>query len=272
MKTIKIKEIDGIQIIERFLTRPVDPEATRKGQALSLITKLPEFIELHKKDKEYDKAIIKSNTEKKNAQIMFDKNNVAMGNAHQERRKQYLDSAKLIQDDMISIKKQLEIKSREKLRENPVYFELRKNEIIKPESEINELESKFRSKTNNQQLKPDGSFVDDFRGVSCHKKSNGKWKKTEIKKIGVKIPVGGKIDDELTDLEKTEIEEQNELSRLAEMTIEEKSNEKQSALDSLLEKSIKMRSGLEIQADPDALTTTQAWYGSEVTKIETKYQ
>lgn len=269
MKTLQIKKIDGIEIVIGFQKRLIDPEATHKN-TLQLINDLTETETIKSKVVEMDQFIKKAGLENQNA-ILFQKKNIPQSNMHEKRSKQHLESAKTCRDEIITLKNQINLKSRDIRRENPVYFEPRKNEIVKTDEEIFDIESKFNAKKLNEQINTVGAIVDDFRGFDYSKKVSGKWKRNKITKLGVKIPAGSKLDQDLTTTEKEEVGLQVEIDRLSLMSAEEKTAEKQQAIDTALNDSIQMRSGLEIKSDPKALTKSQAWYATKVAEIEEKY-
>lgn len=74
-------------------------------------------------------------------------------------------------------------------------------------------------------------------------------------------------------LENKEIikKEQFEISRISELSNEKKQNEKTIKISLLVKKAIAMRSELEIQSDPEALTKSQQWFNAEKQKIEDLY-
>lgn len=270
MKTLKIEKVDGIQIVKGFMKLPVDSAATKNGPALELIKSLPEVAQIQAKAREGAENMRKGFVEKKKAHEFRKIKNSAQADIHSGKCKDYFGAANICNDAIKEIQKKLAPKQKEILRNNAVYFEPRLNEVILSELEIADLELKLLDCGQNQKLKIDGSIVDDFRGVSYNKKISGTdiWGKVIIDKLGVKIPKGGKLDVDLTDTDKIEIE----AGRVSMLSAEDKTAEKENAVNAVMTESIKMKSELEIKADPAALTKSQDFYNGEVAKIESKYK
>lgn len=267
MKSLKTKEIDGVKIITGFQERPINPIES-KEKSVDLIKNLPEIAEIKAVSDKRAGLMEFGFLERKKALAFRRIKNNAQADIHSEKCKKWFGAADLCDDEIREINSRMVPKQKEILRNNTVYFEARDGEVILPGVEIDKLQKKFLSKTNNQQIKIDGSIIDDFRGVSYNKKTSGSWNKITINKLGVKIPTGGKLDSALTDTDKTEIE----AGRVDGLSVEEKLAEKEKAINSIMEKTIKMRVELEIKSKPDALILSQKFYGSEVAKIENKYK
>lgn len=267
MKTLKTEIIDNIQIITGTQKRPVDPVATKRGPAMPLISELSEFKEMQIKYSQMLLHTQKARNEEKKAIEFRLRNDHKQADIHSEKCKKFHGAADICNDEMKEIKSRLVPKQAEILRENTIYCEPRRGEVIKTESEIASLEELFLACDSNCKVKIDGSIVDDFRGTEYNKKTSGKWSKVTIDKIDVKIPTGGKLDADLTDTDKTEIE----TGRVDLLSVEEKGAEKEQATSEVMEKSIKMRLELETKKDSGALTKSQDFYSAELAKIESKY-
>ena len=79
------------------------------------------------------------------------------------------------------------------------------------------------------------------------------------------------LDKDLTEEQRLEINEDIEKERISNLSAGEKTTEKAKTIDSLASQAAHMRSKLEIQNDPDALTKAQAWYDAEVAIVNQKY-
>lgn len=267
MKTLKTEIIDNIQIITGTQKRPVDPVATKRGPAMPLISELGEFKEMQTKYSQMLLHTNKARNEEKKAIEFRRQKNPTQADIHSEKCKKFHGAADICNDEMKVIKSRLVPKQAEILRANTVYCEPRKGEVIKTEAEINSLEELFLACDSNCKVKIDGSIVDDFRGVEYNKKTSGAWNKVIIDKIGAKVPTGGKLDADLTDTDKTEIE----AGRVDLLSVEEKGAEKDQAKTEIMDKSVRMKSELEIKKDSGALTKSQDFYSAELAKIESKY-
>jgi len=152
-----------------------------------------------------------------------------------------------------------------------VFFEPRLGEVIKSESELEDLRTKFSGKTETQSLLEDGNYVDDFRGQKYHKKTSGKWVETTIDKLNSFKITGSKYTEELTEIERTEIEDQKETERITALTSEEKTSEYNSNKSELAGKSQIMETELKFDGVVDFEKQAQAFYTSELDKLKTKY-
>jgi len=293
MQSLQINKIDGFDVIIGFQNRPIDPVETRK-QNTATILGTDEKLVLTAKQEEQDRFMIKLGEARKKAiyhlrlangyiEVIDDietlipgvdvaKNTVASEN-QDKIALGHVGTLNTINEELKSFALAINEKAKEILRGNPVFFEARENEVIKSQTELDDLNQKFAGKTENQALLEDGSFVDDFRGTSYHKKTSGTWAETPIIALAVKKATSTKYTDELTDTEKTEIADQKEDTRVTALSAEEKTAEYDAKVESLLSESVTMRGELEIQgvSAADALTQSQAFYDTELDKLQTKY-
>lgn len=295
MKTIRKKTIDGIEIIDRFDTFPIGPEET-KANCKPIIAKLKEKQDVDSKIKEYNRELARSRTYRIEAlgiykhvgeqlKILDPKKQLTrddiINSMTPELRKGFTDKERLSADyagvartkenDLKELSEILREKEKEILKANPITSGLRFGEELKPDAEIEDLKAKFFSKSETQQLKPDGTYIDDFRGKSYNKKSGGEWSKAPIIKLGADKPTGSKWDEELTEVEKTEISDQNENERLEDLTPEEKTAEYNSKVSGLANQAQAMENELKFSKDVDYQTKAQAFYDSEISELKTKY-
>ena len=76
----------------------------------------------------------------------------------------------------------------------------------------------------------------------------------------------------LTDIDREEIATQIDTERIAGLSATAKADEKQAAIDGVLAESVRIRSGLEIQEDSDALKKAQDFYNAGIADVEIKYK
>ena len=118
------------------------------------------------------------------------------------------------------------------------------------------------------------STIEDFRGCQYFFQDNQNvWVESEvITDLGVTVETVVVDDFQAQAIERRDLtQEQSEEIRIQKLSPEDKETEKQSAIAKALQDSVDMRSGLEIQSDPDALSKSQTWYTDKVAEIELKY-
>jgi hypothetical protein len=131
------------------------------------------------------------------------------------------------------------------------------------------LESKFKSLTEKQILDFDSAeIIPDLRGTKYHLKTNGVWAGAEITAIGVALPGGAVLPDNLTAEQQAEIAEQAEAARVAALTPVAKAAEKQNQLNALADEADRLSRRAQIQGESfDAA----AWYQEHKAPVEEKY-
>lgn len=272
MKTLQTKEIDGFQIITGFQTRPIDPEATRKSN-IPKIMSISEYSELNNKQKEQVEF-----REKATAAKRQEKNFIVVRKEQLAKKQNliYLESNKSVDacnEDLKGISKRINEKAKIILRENPVYFGLRKGEVEKTEIEILDLEEKFKDKPSGQQLQANGIYIQDLRGKACFIKTGDTWEKSTIKNLGDGLTELGRFWEDLSMDEQSEVGDQKDQVRISSMPPEEKQSEFEAASEGKMLHSINMRSRLEIEgvSAAEALVQSQAFYADEVEKLKLEY-
>jgi len=291
-QSLKTETIDDYTIITGFQNRPIDPRETQK-QSASEILASDEMIALRAKQEDQDRFMIKLGEARKKSvyhlSLVDDDNDVTKNKKASENQDKIAEglvgTLNVVNEELKPLAVAVVEKTKDILRSNPVFFDEavdpetgnlagpRKDEVIKTERELNDLLTKFSAKTENQVLIEEGSYIDDFRGKVFYKKTSGKWIRTTIENLNVKKTTGSKFDDELTESEKTEVDEQEEVVRIDGLTSEEKTAEYDSANESLLSESINLRNKLEIQGKTaaKALADSQTFYNTELDKLKSKY-
>ena len=94
------------------------------------------------------------------------------------------------------------------------------------------LQQKLNEREANQLLLESGDFIADYRGTEFWVKTSGKWVKEKIEKIGIALPVGAILQENLFQQEKeqAEIAVQEEEDRLAKLTPKQLAVEKEAEI------------------------------------------
>ena len=264
-KTVLYEEIDGHKIITGFDRPTVDGVETSKiinghGKEPGLIHDTPEYQAVEAKKAEYQAAI----NELSELRGKYKKG----ANVPREAQEQWnhaLGKMSVRQDELKPLARDLADKITALRRSHAVYFTPRAGEVIKAGDEVDGLVRAIKGRSGGELIAIDGSTVEDNRGTVYFRKSGGKWGRTEICKLGDKIPSDAVT--EPTESQAAEIE----VDRVAALPADIRAKEKERAMDSALKSAAAMRNELEIKSDPDALTKSQDWYQTEVDRIEGLY-
>lgn len=289
MKTqsLKVKKIDGLDVIIGFQNRPIDPVGTQRGSAQSILD-LPESLALKEKNDIQNGHRLKFIEARKKAKAFLalaTPNQWGVITGDPKRKNEYKSEStkqdKIANDlvgTMNTTNEELKVLSmacktacQKVLTDNPVYFEPRANEIVKTQAEIDDLTQKFDTKSPETQLLENGEYVNDERGKVYHEKIEGVWSKTAINNLAITKPSGAKYSGELTDTEKSEIETQEESDRLAGLSAEEKTAEYESRKSGLANQAQNMENGLKFDGDIDYMSKAQDFYNTELDKLKTEY-
>jgi len=278
MQSLQTETIDEFTIITGFQNRPINPIETRK-QCAKAIVETDEVGTLRTKQEEQSRYITKLGETRKKAAyhlglsesgIHVGRNKLASEN--QDKIAQgFVGTLNEINEELKPLALACTAKSKDILRNGPVFFEPRNGEIIKTEPEIEILKTKFAEKGEVQQVLENGDFIDDFRGQVFHRKVSGKWTEWVIETLGTDKPTGSKSQDELTESEKTEIEEQKESERVDQLSAEEKTSEYNSKKSEIAVKSQSLENELKFDGDVDYQSKAQTFYNTELDKLKTKY-
>lgn len=264
-KTVIYEEIDGHKIIRGIDNPTVDGVATNRivfgedGES-GLIHDTPEWQAVEAKKAEYNGAL----KELSALQGKFKKGAKVPRDA-QEQWNHASTKAKIYQDELKPLARAREDKIIVLRREKAVYFEPRKGEIIRDASEVDGLVGAIQGKPQGTFITLDGATIEDNRGRVYFRKVSKKWGRTQIVKLGDKVPADAVTEPD--EMQKTEIER----DRVAALPADVKLKEKERAMALAIKGAADMRSRLEIQADPDALTKSQDWYQAEVARIDGLY-
>lgn len=260
MQTVIYKEIEEYKIITGFSKLSINPVETQK-----IVT---ELIEKEEDTKRIKTLKIQVNTLNKQ---MFDIKGIGPYTNEQIKQiENYQNQIQEVLKEIVFLEDEKKKRIVELKKENAVYFEPAKYEIVKTDEKIATLKAAKLSK--NQLLDIDGNIIENHTGISWWIK-NDKWEIVKCK-LGEIPPTGSKEYKNLADFEKQEINEQNEQDRISSFTATEKEKEKQDKINTAAIEAAQKRSVLEIQGIPagDALDQSRVWYNEQVATIEKKYK
>jgi hypothetical protein len=132
----------------------------------------------------------------------------------------------------------------------------------------NELLMKLNKKGKNQVLLDSGEYILNYLGTEYWMKTSNRWVKEKVVELGVPLPEGAVLADNLTEAQKKEIADQNEADRIAGLTAAEKESEKKAILDSLADEADRLSRRYQIQG---VEFDTVAWYHEHKVPVEEKY-
>lgn len=303
LQSLKTQTIDTFNVIIGFQNRPIDPEETRKQnipefleseESKTLKLKQEEqgrnrlnFIEAGKKSRFHmelatGRTRIEDGVETIIPGVDVAKN-TATSKTWDKKRTGLIGIMESCNEELKPLASAAKEKAKEILRAGPVYNDEivdpetgtqagpRQGEVIKTESELVDLKTKYAAKASIQALLEDGNYVDDFRGKTYHKKTGSTWAETVIDALNVKKPTGTKYTEELTENEKTEIADQKESERVAALTAEEKTSEFIVRTSALANQAQVMENELKFEGDSAYQSKAQAFYDTELAKLKTKY-
>jgi hypothetical protein len=152
---------------------------------------------------------------------------------------------------------------------NAVYSPPGPGAEVVEDSIATELSSKMSRLGKNRRLSADGTaIIPDYRNVEYWRNEDGYWQKTKVEKLGVDLPKGAVLDEDLTPDQRSEIATQGDKARIAALTAKEREAEKQGALAALADEAARLEKRAQIQGGSFDAT---AWYREHKGSIETRY-
>jgi hypothetical protein len=269
--TVLTEKIGGFIIVKGFDRPVIEPFETRKKVEIE-IKKTDEWKAFDAKKKAIENECKMAAQARKSKALARKNKNVADVEKYHADDLMRTKNAENLMAEMGPIKKAMQKKHKELMNSQAVYFSPRPGEEIIEPTEVFTLSEKVKALKSNEVLLRDGTVKPDFVGKSYWKKGASGWAKNTITEIGKKIPTGGKLPEDLTGDEQTEISEQLNLERIGKLSISDKESEKLGVIDGLAGQAATMKSKLEIQSDSQALQKSQDWYNAEVLKIEEVYK
>ena len=258
MKTIITEQIQDFTIIKGFGELQIDPVETNNNIKLLLVD-MPISKKIENKIREA-KVIhkIKNDNFEQLKFAMKTKDAKKYNKADKAIRQRKLELNDL-NDDMIELKKELKQKIRKLKKENRVYFEPKAGEIRVNKKKYKNLSALYiDNKQRGNLTDVDGNEVIDKRGIQYVKEGQ------IITITELNNDVDGPLVYNLT---------AEALARLIYeyMSLQQIEDEKQIKRNDILNQAAFMRSKLEIEGNPDALTLSQQWFYDQETILNQTY-
>jgi hypothetical protein len=241
-----VKEIDGQKIVTGVGQRRIDRVATMKKISNVLASKQHDLRQAAMKlagDFEVKK---KENPEADPA---------ALNKALIELRRQYTEFEK------------------QEILKQAVHFRGGKgSEDIYDSKLLQKLSAALKDKSLKEAVTIDGDIVPDLRGTKFWIQNGKKWVKGEVEKLGEDVPEGAVLHTDVTHELYQEIQKQEVAATIDAMTADDKKAAIESGTESLLNQAALMKSKLEIQDDPEALSKAKDWYKDQLAALKSKYK
>ena len=145
---------------------------------------------------------------------------------------------------------------------------------VGPEAELvddltgEQIQLKLDTAGDHQKLLDSMEYIDDYRGTEYWIKKSGKWEQEKITTLGIPLPEGAVLQDDLRAEQHEEIEAQKESARIAALDPDKKNEEKNNQLH------IIARQANQKAEDADLLGEQfdkVEWFNSRKLEIEKKY-
>ena len=162
----------------------------------------------------------------------------------------------------------LEKTREELLAENIVFARLGQGQKNVDDDEGKTLKDILDKLVQHEKLQLSGDLITDLRNTEYWIKQSGIWNKRKIERLGETLPQKAVLPENLSKTQQSEIAEQTEAERLANLTSDQKAEEKEAALTTAKREVICLKEEAEIAGEPfDAA----AEYQVRKLKIEEKY-
>jgi len=133
----------------------------------------------------------------------------------------------------------------------------------------NLVQEKLKNRGEKKLLLENMEYIPNHLGTEYHVKRSGKWRKEKVEEIGIELPEGAVLQEELTREQQKEIAEQQEADMIAEMPPEQKEEAKQNELDALADEADRLDRRHKIRRKP---FDSAAYYDEGAKKIEAKWK
>lgn len=291
MIVAKIGNIDGIKTVIGLSELQVDPVETERAikeeyqkcdeyQALAVrLTKIRSYTQGINSDEKSASRVFLRAAQRLNKIVQ----DVKREDMNPSENQKLLELANLVMAKKGSIKSieaelpEVDVNLKQKrislMKIHAVYFEPGKDDVKISKAQVAEFRPKLKSRGKKQFLTLDGEIIDDNRGrITYFKNSDDSWNIKTIAVLNEKIDSLAIFSEDLTDEQRQEIGEYQEAVRVFELNPIKKLEELEAMKEQAAGQAAFMRSKLEIQEDPDALTKAKDWYNAEVVKLEDKYK
>ncbi|MDR0454520.1 MAG: hypothetical protein LBH05_06900 [Deferribacteraceae bacterium] len=142
-------------------------------------------------------------------------------------------------------------KTREELlTENMVFARLGQGQKNVDDDEGKKLEGIFDKLDQNEKLLLSGEVIADLRNTEYWIKQSGVWSKQKIERLGEALLPKAVLPEKLSQIQQSEIAEQTEAARLADLTPDQKTEEKEAALTAAKQEVRRLKEEAEIADEP----------------------
>jgi len=131
-----------------------------------------------------------------------------------------------------------------------------------------EIKEKLDAKGDNRLLLASGEYIADYRGIEYWITNSGKWEKEKIEEVGIELPLGAILQENLSKEQQEEISVQQEAERIAGLTPDQKIEEKNNKLHALAREAIMKAEEAELLGEE---FDKQAWLNPIKAKIVALY-
>jgi hypothetical protein len=264
MHTVITKRIDGFDIVTGFGERSIEPIETKKLVA-NEIKKTDEYKAVEGKQDQM-KAALKLAAE--SGKKSKDAKNQAEKESHYAEKMVRLEQARGYENEIKAMLPSLKSKQKSLIVGLAVYFEPKAGEIVKTEAEISTLRDLLDGLNGIGYVTESGEVIEDNKGVVYCIAGATAWTIEKIKVLGVSVPSGAILYDDLDSTQKKAVDLQIEINEASNLGAAEKILAKESADATALREAESLRSRLEIQGASDALEQSQAFYQARQAELD----
>jgi hypothetical protein len=129
-------------------------------------------------------------------------------------------------------------------------------------------EFKFQNLTKAEKLLVSGKIIPDHTNAKYWQKTGDTWIEGSIEALGEALPPGGVFEEDLSSIQKAEIDAQKEQNRISALTQAEREAEVQSLLKNLASETLRLQELAELQGEEFNKT---AYYQAHKAEIELRY-
>jgi hypothetical protein len=160
--------------------------------------------------------------------------------------------------------KMKEEEAKQLFMENLVYGKPGSEGELIEDARAEQIQKKINEKGDNRLLLDNGKYIPDYCGVEYWIKASGGWAQKKVEEIGLPLPTGAILQDELTEEQQKEISAQKEGERIAALSNKEKSEEVQTRLRALAREANQKAEDAELLEE---VFDKQAWFQLKKTEI-----
>lgn len=271
-KTVIYEDIDGYQVVKMFSDATVDAVSTW-SKISDKVQALDELAQANSTKKKIVSEQSTANSAYTLALSAQKAGKTTSYNAYLAQYKAAVAQAAVHEETLVSQMAAYQTARNTLFEDNKTYFTPGSGETVLDDDTYTALKAAFDALTEHQKLTLSGDVVADYRGSTYWTKTDGTWSSTTISALAVTVPDGSVLQADLTDSEKTEIEEQTEAARVAALTDDEKETEAEEAA-AVAKTAAAALYNEELISGTDAATAlsdSQAYYKEQLAVINAKY-